>query len=495
MKGDLADTLGSRTNTASASTLEGLSEEVVAGGVTSNAAVDHTAEQGGATEAVGTVDTTSQLTTGIETLEGLLVLVDDFGLVVDLNTTHGKVKDGLHHGDVEVIINVEGGVVEILLAPRILLLAVGNGVVRLKGLLEVVWSTANLLGELDTGHLLHEPSARVVTGVEVENLGGLGVEYQANGELVLLLLLPHHTRDVITVTELIAKSVAVSIEKKATFTSEGLGGQELPLGAGVLRVDQTSGMNLDLVHVDAVTANGHDHLLAITSRMSAVGGGKTVCIGSVLLEERGVGEIGGITSGSEDNRAVERKGLAVQFIGDTVDSVALLVKARHAGLLDNLNTLRLVLGELLEALHQGVGDGHARELGIMTSVCSGLRVATKRRLAMLIYLRGIFLLPQTRDKGEIEVELILKPLNGGSRLVGEDLDKIGASLVTGRLEGIVVKLLDAVGDARLDLGAGEGTVDTGRRLCGVAAEEACGERWSARPVMVERRAPMANQRG
>lgn len=40
-------------------------------------------------------------------------------------------------------------------------------------------------------------------------------------------------------------------------------------------------------------------------------------------------------------------------------------------------------------------------------------------------------LPETGDKSEIEVEDVLQPLNGGSGLVGKDLDEVRASLVTG----------------------------------------------------------------
>ena len=42
--------------------------------------------------------------------------------------------------------------------------------------------------------------------------------------------------------------------------------------------------------------------------------------------------------------------------------------------------LGLGLGELLEALHEGVGDGHAGEFGIMTTVGSGLGVATAEEI-------------------------------------------------------------------------------------------------------------------
>ncbi len=70
-----------------------------------------------------------------------------------------KWRTGSISGDVEVVVDVEGQVVEELLAPGVLLLAVGDGVVGLEGLLEVVGSAADLLGELLAGHLLHEAAA------------------------------------------------------------------------------------------------------------------------------------------------------------------------------------------------------------------------------------------------------------------------------------------------------------------------------------------------
>jgi hypothetical protein len=78
---------------------------------------------------------------------------------------------------------------------------------------------------------------------------------------------------------------------------------------------------------------------------------------------------------------------------------------------------------------------------------------------------------QTGDESEVEVEDVLEPLDGGSRLVGKDLDQVGAGLVTSGLEGIVVELLDTVSDAELGLRAGEGTVNAGGGLGGVTTEE------------------------
>lgn len=75
------------------------------------------------------------------------------------------------------------------------------------------------------------------------------------------------------------------------------------------------------------------------------------------------------------------------------------------------------------------------------------------------------------DERQVEVEHILQPLDGGGGLVGEHLDKVGAGLVAGGLERIVVELLDGVLDLLVDLGSCEGAVDARCGFGGVAAEE------------------------
>ncbi len=191
-------------------------------------------------------------------------------------------------------------------------------------------------------------------------VGRLGVQDEADGELALVLLLPHHTRDVVAVAELVAEPVAVGVEQEMPPSPRrASAARNFHLEPGSLGSTRPVGVNLDLVHVDAVSADGHDHLLAVAGGVRAVGGGQAEGVGAVLLEERAVAEVGGVAAGGEDDGAVERLGLAVELVCDAGDGVALLVEAGDPGLLDDLNTLGLGLGELLEPLHQGVGDGHA----------------------------------------------------------------------------------------------------------------------------------------
>src|SRR5947207_14205772 len=105
------------------------------------------------------MDATSKFTAGVETLEGLALRVENLGLVIDFDTTHGEMEDGLHESNVKVVVDVDGPIVEELFAIRILLLACGNVVVLVEGPLELLRRDAYLLGELLSGHLLHETTA------------------------------------------------------------------------------------------------------------------------------------------------------------------------------------------------------------------------------------------------------------------------------------------------------------------------------------------------
>lgn len=152
VEGDLTETLGGGGGGAVG---DEFLEEVLGGRVTSDTAVDDTAEEGGTAETVGAVDATGEFTAGVEAVEGLLFAVEDLGVLVDLDSTHGEVEDGLHESNVELVVDLEGHVVEETLVPGVLLLAVGDEVVLVEGLLEGCFAAADFGDELGTGHLLH----------------------------------------------------------------------------------------------------------------------------------------------------------------------------------------------------------------------------------------------------------------------------------------------------------------------------------------------------
>jgi hypothetical protein len=59
-----------------------------------------------------------------------------------------------------------------------------------------------------------------VAGVEVEDVGGLRVEDQADGPESLLALFPHLSGDIVTVTEIVAEALALAVEEDTSFTTE-----------------------------------------------------------------------------------------------------------------------------------------------------------------------------------------------------------------------------------------------------------------------------------
>ena len=146
--------------------------------------------------------------------------------------------------------------------------------------------------------------------------------------------------------------------------------------------------------------------------------------------------------------------LAVVLVADTAHLVALFVDAGDPCFLDDLHPLRVALDELLQPLHQRVGDGHARELCIVAAVRAWLRVAA-----------------EPRDEGQVEVEDILQPLHSGGGLVGQHFDEIRPCLVACRFDGVVVELLDAVADLLVDLRPSQSAVDARGGLGRVATEE------------------------
>lgn len=103
-----------------------------------------------------------------------------------------------------------------------------------------------------------------------------------------------------------------------------------------------------------------------------------------------------------------------------------------------LSTVGLGGGNLLELLHKSVGDGHTGELGTST-VGTHLRVTT-----------------ETRDLGKVEVEVVDEPVDGVTGAVGENLDEVVTSKVTGGLLGVGKELGGGVGNVQV-LGLGLST--------------------------------------
>lgn len=98
-----------------------------------------------------------------------------------------------------------------------------------------------------------------------------------------LVVLPHLTRDVISMLQLINEAVASVVNQQATNTSERLCSEELDFRIGVFGVDETGGVDLNFLHVDALGADGHGHLVTITGAVVTVGGGLTISTASFAM--------------------------------------------------------------------------------------------------------------------------------------------------------------------------------------------------------------------
>lgn len=156
--------------------------------------------------------------------------------------------------------------------------------------------------------------------------------------------------------------------------------------------------------------------------------------GNYLLEKRVAGEIGGISTGGQDDGTPGLNlaaGLVEELIFDTDDGAVLFDEVSDTGLLDKLDAVGLGDGEVFDSLHEGVGDGHTGHLFLAT-------VGSREGVSS-----------ETGDEREIKPEFVLEPLDGRGGTTSEDLDQVGAEHITSRLCGVIVECLDRVLDAEL----------------------------------------------
>ena len=84
--------------------------------------------------------------------------------------------------------------------------------------------------------------------------------------------------------KLVDEPLAVIIEKETTDTAERLSGQELHPGVGVVGINETSRVNLNLLRVNTVRTNGQSEPLSVTGEVDAFGSWETPKLRPVLLE-------------------------------------------------------------------------------------------------------------------------------------------------------------------------------------------------------------------
>jgi hypothetical protein len=240
------------------------------------------------------------------------------------------------------------------------LLRLNASVVIVEGLLKYRGVETHLLGQSITAiELLHETTADVVLAVPLNLARRLAIENEADG---VLLVLPHLAGNVVTVLKLIDETLAGVIEKETADTTESLGGEELDLCVRLVRVNKAGRMYLDLFEIDSVGTDGEGHLVTVTSAVVAIGGRELVVLRAVLLEERVLGEVGSVSAGSKNDRAVCLLGLSLDHILDTNDGTRrpILDELSNTSLLLDLDTVRGAGSQILETLELGVSDGLER---------------------------------------------------------------------------------------------------------------------------------------
>lgn len=92
-------------------------------------------------------------------------------------------------------------------------------------------------------------------------------------------------RTIVTVTQLVSEAVALFVEEKAADAAQRLRSEELDLGIRLVRVDETSRVDLDFVEIDTVRANLEGHLGTVTLTVLAVRRRQVEEIRAVLGEQ------------------------------------------------------------------------------------------------------------------------------------------------------------------------------------------------------------------
>mmetsp|Transcript_23149 Transcript_23149/g.34609 ORF Transcript_23149/g.34609 Transcript_23149/m.34609 type:complete len:325 (+) Transcript_23149:794-1768(+) len=277
-------------------------------------------------------------------------------------------------------------------------------------------------------------------------VGGSLVQAEAERGLVL----PHLAGDVVTSTQLVGETLAVRVQDQTADASQGLGGQKLDLGIGVVGLHQAGRVDLHPLQVDGLSANGLAHLDAVTGAVLSVGGGEVHQVGSVLSQEGVLSEVGTEAAAGQDHGAELLLVLAAFLVDEADAGLAVHQEGVGTSLGDDASSVGL-LGNLLEHLDECVGDGHARE-SLRTTVGSGSRVTT-----------------QSCQQGEIQVELLHQPVDIRTTVAAENLDELGALGTT--LQGVVGEELDGVLDSLRLLGLGGSAVDAAGGFGGVTTAE------------------------
>mmetsp|Transcript_13979 Transcript_13979/g.35216 ORF Transcript_13979/g.35216 Transcript_13979/m.35216 type:complete len:349 (-) Transcript_13979:229-1275(-) len=322
----------------------------------------------------------------------------------------------------ELIVHLQRQVVEELLPPLVMGLARGVGVVLTstlrRGILHL-GSDVVVLSEGGSNHLgvhphvlrqllpglvvLHQPPAHVVLAMPRDLLRGLAVQHQPERSLAL----PHAPGHVVTAPELIREPLPVLIQQNAADTSQGLSSQELDLRVRLLGMHQARRMHLHPLQIHRVAAHRHGHLDPIPRGMLSVRGREVRQVRPVLLEQGPLSEVSTESARGQDHRPVGLPLLAVRGLVLHSDHrpIPALDQAVHFRLVHDHRLVGFLL-DILELLHQRIGDGHPREL---------LRPTMSSRSRMP---------PQPRQQRQIQAERVLQPFNAIAALMGQHAHQI-----------------------------------------------------------------------
>ena len=102
-----------------------------------------------------------------------------------------------------------------------------------------------------------------------------------------ITVLLHLADKVVTVLKFVDEPLTLVFEKETIDTTGSLSGQELHPCVGVVEINESSRVSLDLLEVNTICTNGgHSELLSVTSAVVAVGDWETPKLRPVLLEQR-----------------------------------------------------------------------------------------------------------------------------------------------------------------------------------------------------------------
>lgn len=190
-------------------------------------------------------------------------------------------------------------------------------------------------------------------------------------------------------------------------------------------------MNLNLLEIDSVGTSGHGKLVTVTSAVLAIGSWEVIILGPVLLQEGIFGEVGSVATSGKDNGTVGLVGVSAVGVFDTNDSASLILeKFCDASLLDDLHPVGVTDGEILQSLHLGVGDNLGAPYYLRLTETLDCITHHSRELSITAVSTGLAVSAETGNLGKVELELVLQPVNGVTRLVGEHTDQVIASEIT-----------------------------------------------------------------